>query len=513
MLNHLRRHVAGTALAAGLALGLGGAAAAEVELTMYYPVAVGGPLTKIVDNLVADFEKENPDIKVNAIYAGNYNDARIKALAALKAGQPAQLSVMFSIDIYELIEQDAIVAFDDIVETEEEKAWLTKFYPALMENGITGGKTWGIPFQRSTIVMYYNKDAFRDAGLDPEAPPANWDELISMGKQLTKSDGSGQVERWGVMIPSTGYPYWMFGALTMQNDQVLMNQDGNQTFFSDPDVVGALQFWVDLGQTHKVMPGGTIEWGTLRQNFLEQKTAIMWHSTGNLTTVKKNAGFDFGVAMLPSKVRRARRPAAATSTSSSRPRPEERRAAMKLIRFLTQPERTAEWSIEDRLPGYPAGCLSHPGVGGLRQDLPAGRRRSGPAGIRHRRAVDLPDRPRAQAARRRHPGGPHRCQVSGRGAEIGPKPSRQAPEALSLALDGDPEGRQAGALRSASGPRSCKTVDPWYIIYGWLLLMPAAVLLIAFTHYPTLATLAHSLFTDGTAVRPAEPSSVLRTTS
>ncbi len=60
-------------------------AGAQTELSMYYPVAVGGPLTKIVDSLVADFMKENPDIKVNAIYAGNYNDARIKALAALRA--------------------------------------------------------------------------------------------------------------------------------------------------------------------------------------------------------------------------------------------------------------------------------------------------------------------------------------------------------------------------------------------------------------------------------------------
>ena len=84
-----------------------------IELNMYYPVAVGGPLTKIVDGMVAEFEKQNPDVKVNAIYAGNYNDARIKALAALKSGKPAQLSVMFSIDIYELIEQDAIVPFDD----------------------------------------------------------------------------------------------------------------------------------------------------------------------------------------------------------------------------------------------------------------------------------------------------------------------------------------------------------------------------------------------------------------
>ena len=115
---------------------------AESELTMYYPVAVGGPLTKIVDSMVVDFMKENPDIKVSAIYAGNYNDARIKALAALRSGKPAQLSVMFSIDIYEMIEQDAIIAFDDIVETPEEKAWLDSFYPSLMENGRTGGKPW-----------------------------------------------------------------------------------------------------------------------------------------------------------------------------------------------------------------------------------------------------------------------------------------------------------------------------------------------------------------------------------
>jgi sn-glycerol 3-phosphate transport system substrate-binding protein len=316
-------------------------AQAATELTMYYPVAVGGPLTQVVDGIVADFMKENPDVKVNAIYAGNYNDARIKALAALKSGEPAQLSVMFSIDIYELIEQDAIVAFDDIVSTDEDRAWLDSFYPTLMQNGRTGGKTWGIPFQRSTIVMYYNKDAFRAAGLDPENPPATWDELAAAGKKLTKADGS----QWGVMIPSTGYPYWMFGALTMQNDQVLMNGAGDTTYFDAPATVEALEFWKGLGSTHKVMPEGTIEWGTLRKNFLEGKTAIMWHSTGNLTIVKKNAQFDFGVAMLPASKRRGTPTGGGNFYIFKKTTPEERVAAMKLIKFMTSPERSAEWSI------------------------------------------------------------------------------------------------------------------------------------------------------------------------
>ena len=329
-------------LAIMVCMAAGPTAQAETELTMYYPVAVGGPLTQIVDSLVADFMKENPDIMVKAIYAGNYNDARIKALAALKSGKPAQLSVMFSIDIYELIEQDAIIAFDDIVETPEEKAWLDSFYPTLMENGRTAGKTWGIPFQRSTIVMYYNKDAFKEASLDPEKPPENWDEFVSAGKALTKADGS----RWGAMIPSTGYPYWMFGALTMQNGQVLMNNAGNETYFDSPAVVEALQFWRDLGTKHGIMPEGTIEWGTLRQNFLEGKTAIMWHSTGNLTIVKKKAKFDFGVAMLPASKRRGTPTGGGNFYIFKQTSAAERKAAMRLIKFMTSPERSAEWSMK-----------------------------------------------------------------------------------------------------------------------------------------------------------------------
>jgi sn-glycerol 3-phosphate transport system substrate-binding protein len=97
-----------------------GPARAETQLTFYYPIAVGGPLTKVIDGYAADFEKANPGVKVKPIYAGNYDDARIKALAALKAGQSAPLSVLYSIDLYELIEQDVIVAWDDVATSAED---------------------------------------------------------------------------------------------------------------------------------------------------------------------------------------------------------------------------------------------------------------------------------------------------------------------------------------------------------------------------------------------------------
>ena len=319
--------------------------ASATELTMFYPVAVGGPLTTLVDKLVDDFETENPDITVKAIYSGNYSDTMTKAMTALKGGTPPDLSVILSTEIFTLIDNDAILAFDDLIASSAEKQWLNSFYPALMENSRTGGKTWSIPFQRSTIVMYYNKDAFRKSGLDPDSPPATWDELVAMGKKLTTKDASGKVTQWGLEIPSTGYPYWMFGALSRQNSEVLMNDAGTETYFDHPGVVQALSFWKDLGQKYQIMPKGTIEWGTLRSDFLEQKTAIMWHSTGNLTAVKKNASFDFGVAMLPAKKERGTPTGGGNFYIFKQATPEKRAAALKFIKWMTQPERTAQWSI------------------------------------------------------------------------------------------------------------------------------------------------------------------------
>jgi sn-glycerol 3-phosphate transport system substrate-binding protein len=323
----------------------GTAAQAGVELNMYYPVAVGGPITKVVDDMIAEFEKANPDIKVKAVYAGNYDDTRVKTLAALKASQPVQLSVLFSIDVFELMDQDVLVSFDEVATSAEDKQWLSGFYPALMENSKVKGKIWGVPFQRSTIVMYHNKDAFKEAGLDPNKPPATWDEMVAMSQKLVKKDASGNVTRWGVQIPSTGYAYWMFQALCIQNGQVLMNQDGNKTHFDHADVVGALQFWRDLAVKHKVMPEGTVDWGTLRQKFLEGATAIMWHTTGNLTAVREAVKFDFGVSMLPASKRRGSPTGGGNFYIFKKTTSAERAAAMKFIKFMTAPELSARWSI------------------------------------------------------------------------------------------------------------------------------------------------------------------------
>jgi sn-glycerol 3-phosphate transport system substrate-binding protein len=147
------------------------------------------------------------------------------------------------------------------------------------------------------------------------------------------------------MIPSTGYPYWMFQALAIQNGKEVMSNDGLTTYFDDSKVVETLDFWKSLSVEHGIMPTGTVEWGTLRQAFLEGQTAMMWHSTGNLTAVKKNASFNFGVAELPANMRKGSPTGGGNFYIFKDTSAEEQAAAVKLIKFMTSPEKAAEWSI------------------------------------------------------------------------------------------------------------------------------------------------------------------------
>jgi sn-glycerol 3-phosphate transport system substrate-binding protein len=346
MMPRLIAFIATFALLTSLAGAVHAPADGPVDLTFYYPVAVGGPVTKIIDGLAADFQKENPGIKVHPIYAGTYQETIVKVLTALKSGEPPQMSVLLSTDMFTLIDEDAILSFDDLAATVEDKAWIKSFFPAFMLNSQTGGKTWGIPFQRSTIVLYWNKEAFKEAGLDPNRPPGTWAEQVEYARKLTKRDASGNVTQWGLEVPSSGFPYWLFQGFTTQNDVLLTNQAGTETYFDKPAVVEALQYWVDLYAKHKVMPAGIIEWGTTPKDFFEKKTAMMWTTTGNLTNVKNNAKFDFGVAMLPAGKRRGSPTGGGNFHIFKKSTPAQQAASLKFIKWITSPQRAAQWGID-----------------------------------------------------------------------------------------------------------------------------------------------------------------------
>ena len=340
-----------TAAVAATGLAAPALAQATVEVPFFYPVAVGGPITKLIDTFAADFEKENAGIKVRPIYAGTYQETIVKALTAHKSGTPPVTSVLLSTDMFTLIDEEAIVPFDGFIKTDDDRKWLASFYPAFMENSQTPGKgggkeTWGIPFQRSTIVLYWNKDLFKEAGLDPEKAPATWAEQLEFARKLTRRDAAGNVTQWGVQIPSSGFPYWLFQGLTTEAGAILANPAGDKTAYDAPGVIEALQYWVDLSVKHKVHPPGIVEWGTTPKDFFEKKVAMMWTTTGNLTNVRSNAKFPFGVAMLPAGKRRGSPTGGGNFYISRKAKPAEQEAAFRFIKWITSPERAAQWSID-----------------------------------------------------------------------------------------------------------------------------------------------------------------------
>jgi len=341
-MSKLVRIASAAALAATL---LGGPAIAATEITFYYPIAVGGPITKIIDGYAAEFQKTHPDITVKPVYTGSYQDSIVKAMTAAKAGNAPDVAVLLSTDMFTLIDADMIEPVDAIATSDADKAWLKSFYPAFMLNSQADGHTWGVPFQRSTIVQYWNKDAFKAAGLDPDKAPTSWDEMVVFGKKLTKRDAAGHVSQWGVEIPSSGFPYWLFQALTTQNGAILANENGTKVDFNGARVVEAAQFFADLGQKYEVMPKGIIDWGTTPKDFFEGKTAIMWTTTGNLTNVRQNAKFAFGVAPMPAKARGGS-PTGGGNIYIFKSNDKARQAAaLEFARFLTTPEKAADWGI------------------------------------------------------------------------------------------------------------------------------------------------------------------------
>ena len=335
----------GCAAAALTAALLSSPAFAATEITFYYPIAVGGPITKIVDGYTAAFQKQHPDIVVKPVYTGSYQDSLVKAMTAAKAGNAPDVAVLLSTDMFTLIDNDLIEPIDTITTSAADKAWLTSFYPAFLLNSRSGGHTWGVPFQRSTIVQYWNKDTFKVAGLDPDKSPATWDEMIAFGKKLTKRDAAGQVSQWGLEIPSSGFPYWLFQALATQNDVILANESGTKVDYNGARVVEAAQFFADLGQMYEVMPKGIIDWGTTPKDFFEGKTAIMWTTTGNLSNVRQNAKFAFGVAPMPSKLRGGSPTGGGNIYIFKNNDKAKEAAALEFARFLTTPDMAADWGI------------------------------------------------------------------------------------------------------------------------------------------------------------------------
>src|SRR5690625_3766346 len=226
-----------------------------INLTWYYPVNVGGEITEVIDGYAEDFNNEEIEINgkkvtIEPIYSGNYDESMTKVQTAVANGKAPDMATLLSVDLFQL--KDSIISLDDMIANDSEaQEMMDDFFPGFMQNSQAEGETWSVPFQRSTVLLYYNKDMFEKAGLDPEAAPTSWDEVVDYGEKLTNDD------QWGIELPATISGYWIYQALALQNgDGNLMSDDGKEVYFDSEAAKGALQYWIDLSEKHQIMPEG-----------------------------------------------------------------------------------------------------------------------------------------------------------------------------------------------------------------------------------------------------------------
>lgn len=317
-----------------------------LHLTFYYPVQVGGSAAKLIEQICADFNKENPDIVVEPVYTGNYDDTVTKIQTAVQGGTPPDVFVSLATQRFTMASTGMAIPLDDLIAADgaEGTAYIEDFLEGFMEDSYVDGKIYSIPFQRSTMVMFYNKEAFKEVGLDPEKPPTTWDEVAEYAVKLTNDN------RYGVGIAlNSGSAQWGFTGFCLQNSvngENLMTEDGKAVLFDTPENVEAIQFWLDLQNKYECMAPGIVQWTDLPTQFLAGEVAMIYHTTGNMANINDNAEFEFGTAFLPGNKRVAAPTGGGNFYISSGISEDRVNAAWKFIKYATATEAAAQWSLD-----------------------------------------------------------------------------------------------------------------------------------------------------------------------
>lgn len=325
----------------------------EVFLNFYYPVGVAGPLANVVDQMVNDFNELHKNITVQPVYSGDYDATMQRVQTGVMGGNPPDVAVVEISEAHSLLQMDATIPLTEFIEAEGGEEFLAPYYDAFLANGNLYGEQWTMPFQRSTPVFYYNKDHFADkaeeltaAGLDPERAPDTWDELAEYAQVLTDREAN----RWGLIIPG-GWNDWIFEAFAYQNGAQLINSEGTKAYFTDEKVIEAAQFWYDLAHKYEVMPKEVRSWAGSPTDFAGEAASMLYNSTGALPPILNTANFEVGVAFMP-KNETYGAAVGGGDFHIFKDIPEQNQAAAwEFIKFMTNPENAATWSVES---GYVA---------------------------------------------------------------------------------------------------------------------------------------------------------------
>lgn len=178
---------------------------------------------------------------------------------------------------------------------------LGQFYEYTIKEMSFGGHIWGLPWDVDSRILYYNKDLFQKAGLDPNTPPKTWDELLNFSKKLTVTDSKGNFKQIG-FIPNFGNS-WLY-LYAIQNNGKFLSDDGKKVLLNSPENVKALEFMVRgydlLGGAKKVNAYTSTFQSGANDPFLTGQVAMVINVNSAITGYARFApNINYGVAMPP----------------------------------------------------------------------------------------------------------------------------------------------------------------------------------------------------------------------
>lgn len=321
-------------------------AAEPVTINFWHSMG-SGVNGQAVKDLVKRFNETNgQDITVVETYQGNYNDCSAKIMQSIAAGTNPEVAMLDR----GLVPQYAPygVLADMLPFAERDGFDIDDFVPGLMEFSWIDGALVSLPFNRSTPVLYYNKAAFAEVGLDPERPPQTWDELFEYAGKLTTVE-NGETTRYGFsMVIDTG---WFLCAMVGQQGGRTIDESGEKVLYiEDGTALKALEFWRKLADSGYYRIPATTSAGTvMMQDFYQGKLAMMYQSTGNMSGILKNTegmgAFDVGVAFLAGEKQREVPTGGANVVMFDNFSDRQKEAAWEFIKFATSPEEAALFSV------------------------------------------------------------------------------------------------------------------------------------------------------------------------
>jgi sn-glycerol 3-phosphate transport system substrate-binding protein len=286
-------------LGASAAATLGLAAAAEARTPIEMWIGLTGPAQELLIQFGQEFNEMQDEFEVNVSFRGQYPEQRAAAIAAFRAGNPPHIMQMFDAGTGDMFAaREAVVPVSEVYGLAgldfDPSIFLA---PAAGYYGSADGTLFSQPLNVSTAVMFYNKDIFEAAGLDPEAPPATWPELIEAARAITSSGAApcGFTSTWVAWI--------MLEQMSAIHDTPIgTRQNGREGLdaelnFDNELIVRIVSTLADLQSDGSFSYGGRSN--DAAAMFIAGECGMLMQSSGGHGSIERDLEAEFGVAFLP----------------------------------------------------------------------------------------------------------------------------------------------------------------------------------------------------------------------